>query len=314
MGDETKDVVVDESGQPPEGDGAPPDEGFGDAFKEASDVEEEADKGKEEKPTGEEAEVKGKEEGGGDDAPLEKPKEKDDPPESLEQQYKTLQGMFNKQKEELDTLKAQPPKGEDGKGKDEPPPPPDYTLLFQNLTEGLPEEILTELKDYEEEFDHISRFEGIKREQLAKRLIDLMNVSFKRFGEQLQPFFKAVGETAQSAHFTTLVTAHPDFEEIRDSGQLEKWIETQPKITQKAYRDVYKNGETSDVIELFDTFKKETGYKAAGGAPKGKEKKSDRGLEVVKTKDKGIPPAQPQARQGKEDDFSSAFKEASNAK
>lgn len=309
MGDEdTKDVVVEDGGQPPNDD-TPPDEGFGDAFKEASDVPEEADKGKEDKPTGEEAEVKG-EEGKDKDKPPEKPEEKDEPPESLEQKYKTLQGMFNQKKEELDALKAAPPKGKE----DEEPPPPDYTLLFQNLTEGLPEEILTELKDYEEEFDHISRFEGIKREQLAKRLIDLMNVSFKRMGEQLQPFFKAVGETAQSAHYTTLKTSHPDFEEIRDSGQLEKWIETQPKITQKAYRDVYKNGETSDVIELFDTFKKETGYKSDGAAPKGKEKKSDRGLEIVKMKEKGIPPAPPQPKQGKEDDFSSAFKEASNAK
>lgn len=294
MGDEeTKEAQVTED---------QPDEGFGDAFSEA--VAGEAPPEKEEESTDDKAEVKG-EEGEGEEAPPPKPgksEEKVESPESLEQKYKTLQGMYNQLKEEK---KEKPPAPEE-----KAPPPPDFSALFDNLDADLSDDIREELTNYEEEFDHISRFEGLKREQLAKRLIALMEASFQKLGEQLKPLYKTVGETAQSAHYATLKGAHDDFEQIRDSGALKEWIDSKPKIFQKALKDVYQNGETQDVIELFDTFKEETNYKKS--VTKGKEKPSERGLEIVKTKEKGIPASQPQARQAKEDDFSAAFKEAAS--
>lgn len=290
--------------------GDPPDEGFGDAFAEAS----------EEKPTGEEkAEVKDEEKKSDEikdekkseiksEEEIKKPEEKAETPESLEQKYKTLQGMYNQLKEK----EEKPPEKKEEKKEEAPP---DYSLLFQDLPADLSDDIRAELAEYEEEYDHISKYEGIKREQLAKRLIGLMNVSFQKFHEQIAPYLKATAETAQSTHYSAIKQAHTDFEEIRDSGKLNEWIDAKPKYMRDAMKTVYKAGDTQDVIDLFKQFKEETGYKPdkSQGKKKAEEKNLDKenSLELVRTREAGIPPAPSKKQQAKEDDFSAAFAEAS---
>lgn len=280
--------------------GDPPDEGFGDAFAEAS-VEE---------PTDVKAEVKDKEEikeeKKEEEAPpekSEKPEEKVETPESLEQKYKTLQGMYNQLKEK----EEKPP---EKKEKEEAPP--DYSLLFQDLPADLPDDIRAELEEYEEEYDHIAKYEGIKREQLAKRLIGLMNVSFQKFHDQIAPYLKVTAETAQSTHYSAIKQAHTDFEEIRDSGKLSEWIEGKPKYMRDAMTNVYKAGDTQDVVDLFNQFKTETNYKQDKTQSKKKaDFDKENNLELVKTREAGIPPAPSKKQQAKDDDFSAAFAEAS---
>lgn len=302
-GEENKEVVTEVNDQP--------DEGFSEAFTEAANT---GDKSAGDKPEvkgnegeKEEEEVKEevKEEKEESSPPPEKSEEKGETLESLEQKYKTLQGMYNKLAEE----KGREQPKEEGKG--DTTAPPDYSLLFKDLDEGLSEELKAELAEYEDEYDHIAKFEGIKREQLAKRIIGIINASFQEFSKQLEPYLKVTKETAQSSHYTALIQAHPDFEEIRDDVKV--WIGKQPKYLKEALQKVYRDGDTEDVIAMFQKYKDETGAGKKTTQPK-RERNQDResNLELVKTKEKGIPPANKMAERGTGDEFSQAFSEAAN--
>ncbi len=72
---------------------------------------------------------------------------------------------------------------------------------------------------------------------------------------KVEPIEASSAETANLAHFNGVLDAHPDFEAIIESGDLNGWIEKQPSFLQKSYMEVTKTGSTSEVVELFQTFK-----------------------------------------------------------
>jgi hypothetical protein len=60
-------------------------------------------------------------------------------------------------------------------------------------------------------------------------------------------------------HFSEITKAHPDWEQIRDSGALQTWIDHQPKFLRPRLNEICERGGTQEVIEMFDQYKKATG-------------------------------------------------------
>ena len=71
----------------------------------------------------------------------------------------------------------------------------------------------------------------------------------------VEPVKKSAEEQAEKAFYDAIRAVHPDFEQLIESGKIEAWIKSQPKIVQKAYMDVYESGTASEAIELLNMVK-----------------------------------------------------------
>ena len=105
---------------------------------------------------------------------------------------------------------------------------------------------------------------------MAKGIATLIQQGFTSLRQELEPL-KAQHQTSEvEKHYGAIYQAHPDADSIAESQELESWIASKPSFTQAAYRSVLDpqgNGTAQQVVELFDTFKKETGATQAAPAP-----------------------------------------------
>lgn len=86
-------------------------------------------------------------------------------------------------------------------------------------------------------------------------------------GKALAPFQQHQQQTAQDAHTEAIYRAHPDADSIAESAELKQWITSQPSYLQPTLQAVLEKGSTSQVIELFNDFKKGTGAPAPAPSP-----------------------------------------------
>lgn len=63
-------------------------------------------------------------------------------------------------------------------------------------------------------------------------------------------------EDADHKHLNAITQAHADWRDIYNSGKLAEWIKEQSPIAQREINRVVQDGETQEVIELFDEYKK----------------------------------------------------------
>ena len=105
---------------------------------------------------------------------------------------------------------------------------------------------------------------------MAKGIATLIQQGFTSLRQELEPL-KAQHQTSEvEKHYGAIYQAHPDADSIAESQELESWIASKPSFTQAAYRSVLDpqgKGTAQQVVELFDTFKKETGATQAAPAP-----------------------------------------------
>lgn len=100
--------------------------------------------------------------------------------------------------------------------------------------------------------EHAAREARMKAE-LAE-LKSLLATTTEALKGQIQPVVKAVADTTAEKHLNTILAKHADALEIYPD--VAKWVETQPKILQPAFKATLDNGSASDVIELYDLYKK----------------------------------------------------------
>ena len=205
------------------------------------------------------------------DPAIQQPGESD---EKYEQRYKTLQGIHKHDKETWETERATL-LSELEQAKKPPTPAPEKkpeTAIPAVLEDSLSEEDKAALKEYDEEFDVVSKMEGKKREVELKKLrkefegfVQNLNDELKtEFTTQLAPAVTLVAETqierekrGEETHFATIRSGHPDFEKFRDDGSILAWIETKPKYMQKSMAETYSKGEAEDVVDLITDYKNE---------------------------------------------------------
>jgi hypothetical protein len=165
------------------------------------------------------------------------------------------------------------------------------------------------LSSYDEEFDEISRNEGLKRkvaiEGVRAEFQNELKATLANLGKEIAPIITLAVEYGREKHFTKIREAHEDYEKLRDGGQIKTWIAKQPAKLKSQYEEWYSQGSTEDVINLVTLFKevnKQPDPVVTQPPPK-------RTLSVVTTK-RG--PTLPGGA-GK-DDFGSAFDEAASRK
>lgn len=208
--------------------------------------------------------------------------------EKFEQRYKTLQGIHKHDRETWETEKVNLLKDLEEAKKPKtpvvtPPPTPAEVNAAETFIENLTEEQKEQLKVYEQDFDVVSKMEGIKRgvelAKLKKEMMDTLDTWKKEFVTKLTetetnitskiaPAVKLVEDNDQENHFSmiregytredgTQVLGHNDFEKFRDDGSLTAWIEAKPKYLQPALKQTYEKGSAMDVIDLISDFKKD---------------------------------------------------------
>lgn len=215
--------------------------------------------------------------------PIEELKPTDQQPgesdEKYEQRYKTLQGIHRHDKELWDaekvTLLAQIEEAKKPKEVTK-----EETVAAEVFVDSLTDEQKEQLADYEQDFDVVSKMEGIKRNvelvKLRKEIddwkTDIVNQFTEaktQFASQLAPAVKLAEDSERESHFSliregydledgTHISGHTDFEKFRDDGSLLSWIESKPRYIQPILKETYEKGTAMDVIDLIADFKHET--------------------------------------------------------
>jgi predicted secreted Zn-dependent protease len=194
--------------------------------------------------------------------PVQQPGESD---EKYEQRYKTLQGILRHEKElwEVERLRLQTELEE---AKKVTPKEPETTP--QTFIDSLTDEEKAALKEYDEDFDVVSKMEGKKREielnKLRKEVQGFIENLKTEISTQLAPATALVAETlverekqSEESHFNAIKTNHADFEKYRDDGSILKWIDAKPGYLKRSMTETYSKGTAEEVVELITDFKVE---------------------------------------------------------
>lgn len=91
--------------------------------------------------------------------------------------------------------------------------------------------------------------------------------ALKHMQEQLQAQFNSVLEPlrerqevqTRASHRDSILEAHADAYEIGESAELKQWVESKPAYMRPALEQVLSNGVATDVVQLLNDFKQETG-------------------------------------------------------
>jgi len=244
-----------------------------------------------------------------EEAAKQKPDETD---AAYEQRWKTLQGIHKHDKEAWEAEKAALlSQIEEAKKPKEPEQPKTDTFM-----ESLTEEQKEALKEYEADFDVVSKMEGIKRQAEMDKLRKEFQSWKDEVTAQLGPAAKLVTDTqverearAVELHFNTIKGAHEDFEKYRDDGSVLKWIETKPKYMQKSMLETYQQGTADDIVDLLTDFKTENNLAPQGNVVNMNSRKADKkaALSAVNTRRGAVNASMTVAN-----DYEGAFDEALN--
>jgi hypothetical protein len=174
--------------------------------------------------------------------------------EERDQQYNSLQGMYNSTAEELETLKKNPPKAEEKAAE------PDVDAILTEL--GLNDD--EEMKAAMGEYDYI-----------VKPILRAVGRSLSKKEQQHLPPEK-IAELVQQAvavdrHFTTIRGTHKDYDDLIKTGRLKGYVDSLPEGPDKnKARGVFEKGTADEVIDLVNHFKGING-RAASDAERSKK-------------------------------------------
>lgn len=107
------------------------------------------------------------------------------------------------------------------------------------------------LMDEEETAKAISEY---IEKQVAAKVADVES----SLSQKLSPLEKQQQDALVDAHFRAIYEKHPDADSIAESAELEQWIGKQPSFAQAAILDVLQGGTAAQIVEVFDSFKKDT--------------------------------------------------------
>lgn len=304
-----------------------PAEIFDQAFSEAIEVKDE-----EEQPPPEdkeEKEEKKEEEPPKGEEDKEKAEKKEEPPPE-KQEAKPPKEAPKEEARQEEKKEEPPPKASEDKGKKEEQAKAkeeekvDYTLFFKGLENDIEDEAARkEYVDVLKDSEDIGKAIVTHSELVGKRVIKLMNESFKVMIERLNPYLEATRNYIETSHQSAIKQTHKDFDELKDNPDVLKWIEEQPKYLQKTLMTVYRNGEAGDVVDMLNRYKKDRGLTGKEEEKTDPEKEAEKlrkkektnkiidNLESVHTKSRPIGQG---TRASAAESYDDAFDEAASAK
>jgi hypothetical protein len=193
----------------------------------------------------------------------------------------------------------------------------DAGVLFEGLENDVTEKDLVEFAG---EMDTNAKYAQEIAKMVGKRIINYTNQSFATLIDKLKPYLEATVKQIEKEHVSSVRERHPDFNSLKENEDVEVWIKEQPKYLQKAMMETFKKGESADVVDLLDSYKKDRGLvkpakEEEEDPAKANNKKKIRdkidNLSVVKTKASPVHLAQ---KANNQDDFEGAFDEIASSK
>ena len=200
---------------------------------------------------------------------------------TYEQQFRTLQGIHKHDREvwegERTKLLAKIADMEKGGGAQtvtqDKKTIEDAGKLLDELKDSLSDEERAQLDEYKQEFDVVSKMEGLQRKvEMAKLRKDLVGM-LEEIKNQLQPVQAFVAQSTEdrdvadkNAHFSAIEERHADYAKYRDDGSLMKWIDSLPVHRRQGYKDICKSGTVEEVISLYDEFKSDNNIPIEGNS------------------------------------------------
>lgn len=126
-----------------------------------------------------------------------------------------------------------------------------------------------------------SLFGDFSEEAIAKGIATLMERTREELraelreqaARELKPLKEREAKEASDGHYGAIYEKHPDANEIVQSAEFDSWIKSLPSFQRGAVAavlDPETGGTAAEVIEVFDTFKAQTGKAASAAQDKGK--------------------------------------------
>ena len=198
--------------------------------------------------------------------------------ESMEQRWKTLQGIHKSEKEKWEAERQTLLNQVEEAKKVVPAITPETTNNtksgiedFKSILEklDLTADQKAELAEYEADFDVVSKMEGLKRDKALMKLkaefLQSIDGIKQELLSKLAPTQEFINETQKereeenrTVHFQIVADFHPDYEKYVQDGSILKWIESKPAYMRSGLMDIYKSGKAEDVVEFLNDFKTET--------------------------------------------------------
>lgn len=113
----------------------------------------------------------------------------------------------------------------------------------------------------------ISVFGAFTEEDIAKGIKTLqdqarneLRAEFRsELEKELAPLKQERAKSAVDQHYGAIYAKHADADELMESGEFQAWRQALPSFVRASVDNALAKGTTDDVIEVFDTFKKEAG-------------------------------------------------------
>lgn len=167
------------------------------------------------------------------------------------------------------------------------------------------------INEFTQEYPSLEKPIKAIAEKMAKTIIEAKLTELQPQLDKLNTRATVEDEAVNDDHFSSIKVAHPDFEDIRDSGKLDSWLEKQESFVRYGFERVIKEGTADEIIDMFNRYK---GVKATQSSTKNQRAK-------VKAKAKAHMAVDgetggPIDRKGKKDkdDFDGAWDEALTSK
>ena len=148
-----------------------------------------------------------------------------------------------------------------------------------------------------------------------KTLEEKFEQRFSQMGQDFAPAIATAKVVAQNTHQAEILKGHADAFEI--VPKVEEWVNTLPDFQKEAYNAVLDKGSASQIVELFNIFKKETNGSVKGppsSTPTPEETAQKAAKEKKLQSQEGVRSRQAAQKGGiDEDDFESAFNAAVNS-
>lgn len=109
----------------------------------------------------------------------------------------------------------------------------------------------------------VSIFGDFSEEALAAGIVKLQQQTrdelLGEVRQALAPIRQKEQDSAADAHLGAIYKAHPDADEVAESAQFQAWRDGLPSFMRAGVENALKQGTTAEVVEVFTTFKTQTG-------------------------------------------------------
>lgn len=162
---------------------------------------------------------------------------------------------------------------------------------------------------YKDDWPDIAEAEALIKKQQAADIKDevfsAVGMVFKEFYALVAPLLTAHNKTAAASRDTDINAKVADYQQIKDA--VRTWVDTQPSLVAKAYKETLDTGSADDVFKVVSTYKQAVGMTTPQTTPPTEPQRAPApALELVQTGRRTTPVTSEVSK----DDFSGGWADA----